>query len=98
MPAFFDSDLAIYKTFHITERHTVEFRVTANNFLNHPLVGYSNSNFLTLKYSLDPTNKGGGYTFVPPAGNVTATALTGARRIRSSRRSPQLTGVSCSSV
>ncbi len=73
MPAFFDSDLAIYKTFHITERHTVEFRVTANNFLNHPLVGYSNSNFLTLKYSLDPTNKGNGYTFVPPAGNVTPT-------------------------
>jgi Carboxypeptidase regulatory-like domain len=71
MPAFFDSDLAIYKTFHITERHTIEFRVTANNFLNHPLVGYSNDNFLTLKYSIDPTNKGGGYTFVPPAGNVT---------------------------
>ena len=71
MPAFFDSDLAIYKTFHITERHTVEFRVTANNFLNHPLVGYSNGNFLSLKYSIDPTNHGGGYTFVPPAGNVT---------------------------
>ncbi|HKN61861.1 MAG TPA: TonB-dependent receptor [Candidatus Acidoferrales bacterium] len=71
MPAFFDSDLAIYKTFHITERHTIEFRVTANNFLNHPLVGYSNSNFLTLKYGLDPTNKGSGYSFVAPAGNVT---------------------------
>lgn len=73
MPAFIDSDLAIYKTFHITERHTIEFRVTANNFLNHPLVGYSNGNFLTQKYSLDPTNKSGGYTFVPPAGNVTPT-------------------------
>ncbi len=64
MPAFFDSDLAIYKTFHITERHTIEFRVTATNFLNHPLVGFANSNPLTLKYSLDPTNPQGGYTYI----------------------------------
>jgi hypothetical protein len=64
MPSFFDSDLAIYKTFHVTERQSVEFRVTATNFLNHPLVGYSNNNPLTLKYSLDPTNKSGGYSYV----------------------------------
>jgi len=72
MPAFFDTDLALYKTFHITERHTIEFRVTANNWLNHPLVGFSNGNFDSLKYSIDPTNKGAGYTFIPLAGNVTA--------------------------
>lgn len=36
-PAFWDSDLAIYKSFHITERQRVEFRVQAFNFLNHPL-------------------------------------------------------------
>jgi hypothetical protein len=71
MPAFFDSDLALYKTFHITERHTIEFRVTANNFLNHPLIGYANSAPITLKYSLDPTNKGNGYTFVSPGSGVT---------------------------
>jgi len=74
MPAFFDSDLAIYKTFHITERHTIEFRVTANNFLNHPLVGFSNGNPITLKYSLDPTNKGNGYSFVSPGSGVTPTS------------------------
>jgi Carboxypeptidase regulatory-like domain len=66
MPAFFDSDLALYKTFHITERHTVEFRVTASNFLNHPLVGFSNNNPTTLKYAIDPTNKGAGYSYVGP--------------------------------
>jgi hypothetical protein len=64
MPAFFDSDLALYKTFHITERQTVEFRVTATNFLNHALVGYSNNNPLTLKYALDPNNKSAGYSYV----------------------------------
>jgi hypothetical protein len=62
MPSFFDSDLALYKTFHITERHTVEFRVTATNFLNHPLLGFSNNNPISLKYSLDPSNPGAGYT------------------------------------
>jgi hypothetical protein len=71
MPSFFDSDLALYKTFHITERHTIEFRVTATNFLNHALVGYSNNNAITLKYSLDPTNKSAGYTN-QYLGNVTA--------------------------
>jgi hypothetical protein len=64
MPSFFDSDLALYKTFHITERQTVEFRVTATNFLNHPLVGYSNSNPISLKYSLDPSNTGAGYSYI----------------------------------
>ncbi len=36
-PAFFNSDLAIYKSFHITERQRVEFRFSAFNFLNHSL-------------------------------------------------------------
>ena len=62
MPAFFDTDIALYKTFHITERHTVEFRVTATNWLNHPLVGFQNSNPVTLSYKLDPIN-GGGYQY-----------------------------------
>lgn len=72
MPAYFDTDLALYKTFHITERHTIEFRATASNFLNHPLVSYSSGTPTTLKYSLDPTNKGAGYTFVTPGGGVAA--------------------------
>jgi hypothetical protein len=36
-PAYFDSDLGIYKSFKITESKRVEFRVQATNFLNHPL-------------------------------------------------------------
>ncbi len=37
MPAYFDSDLALYKNFKITERQSVQFRVSATNWLNHPL-------------------------------------------------------------
>jgi hypothetical protein len=36
-PAFFDSDLGLYKNFAIKEKQNVQFRITAFNFLNHPL-------------------------------------------------------------
>ncbi|MGA2580038.1 MAG: TonB-dependent receptor [Bryobacteraceae bacterium] len=36
-PAFFNSDLAIYKDFLFKEHQKVEFRFSAFNFLNHPL-------------------------------------------------------------
>src|SRR5450756_2244841 len=55
-PAFFNSDLGIYKTFHISEHQSVELRGTAFNFLNHPLPGYSNSDLVTIKLQT-PNNK-----------------------------------------
>jgi hypothetical protein len=36
-PAYFNSDLALFKTFNLTERQHVEFRLSGFNFLNHPL-------------------------------------------------------------
>ena len=36
-PANFDSDLGLFKSFQITERQKVQFRLSAINFLNHPL-------------------------------------------------------------
>jgi hypothetical protein len=36
-PAYFNSDLGIYKDFKITERQTLQFRWQMFNFLNHPL-------------------------------------------------------------
>jgi Carboxypeptidase regulatory-like domain len=37
LPAYFQSDLGVYKSFKITESKRIEFRVQATNFLNHPL-------------------------------------------------------------
>ncbi|MFZ0862639.1 MAG: carboxypeptidase regulatory-like domain-containing protein [Candidatus Sulfotelmatobacter sp.] len=36
-PAYFDSDLGLFKNFQITERQKLQFRVAATNWLNHPL-------------------------------------------------------------
>jgi hypothetical protein len=52
-PAFFNSDLAIYKDFHIKEHDRVEFRMSAFNFLNHPLeqFGISGNSDINLNFS-----------------------------------------------
>ncbi|MBI5083750.1 MAG: TonB-dependent receptor [Acidobacteria bacterium] len=36
-PAFFNSDLAMYKNFNINEQHKIQLRFSAFNFMNHPL-------------------------------------------------------------
>jgi hypothetical protein len=51
--SFFNSDLSVYKTFHIRERHSVQFRISAFNFLNHPLMQFSGGNQLALPYLAD---------------------------------------------
>jgi Carboxypeptidase regulatory-like domain len=52
-PALFNSDLSIFKDFHIKERDRVEFRMEAFNFLNHPLpqFGISGNSDINLNFS-----------------------------------------------
>jgi hypothetical protein len=52
-PSYWDSDVSIFKTFHIGERQSVQFRASAFNFLNHPLQQFSGSNQAQLKYNVD---------------------------------------------
>jgi hypothetical protein len=55
--AYFDSDLALYKTFHIFESQSVQFRFSAFNWINHPLPQFSGSNQLSLHYNADYSSK-----------------------------------------
>ncbi len=61
-PAFWDSDIAVFKSFKITERQRVEFRMSAFNFMNHTLPQFNtNGNGdVALNFSsngnLSPTN------------------------------------------
>ncbi|MGH9407267.1 MAG: carboxypeptidase regulatory-like domain-containing protein [Terriglobia bacterium] len=52
-PAFFDSDLALFKTFKISESKSLQFRVDGYNFMNHPLWSFNGSN---LGLSFDPNS------------------------------------------
>lgn len=50
-PAFFNSDLGLFKNFQMKESMKLQFRVQAYNFLNHPLWSFPNTNNLTLQYT-----------------------------------------------
>ena len=50
-PAFFNSDLALYKNFAITERQKIQLRFSAFNFLNHPLHQLGLGGDLNLNFS-----------------------------------------------
>lgn len=53
--AFFDTDLAAYKTFKVRDGQDLQFRISAFNFVNHPLGQFSGNNQLTLNYNTDLT-------------------------------------------
>jgi hypothetical protein len=50
-PAYFNSDLGIFKNFSVTERMKLQFRANAQNFLNHPLWSFYNSGNLSLGFN-----------------------------------------------
>jgi hypothetical protein len=69
-PSFFNSDLALFKSFNITESKKIQFRIDGYNFLNHPLWSF-NGNNLSLSYQGDPTKAGYGQLQNSAFGTVT---------------------------
>ncbi len=53
MAAFFNNDLALYRSFPIYHEQQIQFRASAFDWLNHPLPGYSSLQPLTLAYNVD---------------------------------------------
>jgi hypothetical protein len=49
-PAYFNSDLGIFKNFQTSEGTRLQIRAQAQNFLNHPLYSFPNTNNLTLNF------------------------------------------------
>jgi len=70
-PAYFNSDLSLYKNFKIGEHQSIQFRAAAFNFLNHPLFQFDPSgshNDLRLTFSgTNPgsTNSNGTFNGIP---------------------------------
>jgi hypothetical protein len=68
--AYFNNDLAIYRTFHIHEEQQIQFRATAFDWLNHPLPNFANLTPLTLNYLVDYPSKSITSNFNVPAFGV----------------------------
>jgi hypothetical protein len=47
-PAYFKSDLSVYKDFTLSDRQNMQFRVSGFNFLNHPIASFNNNNLGSL--------------------------------------------------
>jgi hypothetical protein len=56
-PAYFDSDLALFKNFQITERQKLQFRISAVNFLNHPLAQFGLAGISDNQLNFTQTNQ-----------------------------------------
>ncbi|MFZ0744644.1 MAG: carboxypeptidase-like regulatory domain-containing protein [Terracidiphilus sp.] len=54
-PAYFDSDLGLFKNFPMGENRKLQFRMQAYNFLNHPLWSFPSGSNLTLQFDQDPS-------------------------------------------
>jgi hypothetical protein len=55
-PAYFSSDLSIYKDIQINERESLQLRASGFNFLNHPISSFNNNNLAALNLTFqDPT-------------------------------------------
>jgi len=56
-PAFFGSDLGLFKSFPVREGQNIQFRVTAFNFLNHPLPQLGQGQDVNLKMACQQSSK-----------------------------------------
>jgi len=50
-PAYFNSDLSLYKSFKVAEGHSLQLRFSGFNFLNHPLVSFNQNGMTNLTFS-----------------------------------------------
>ena len=55
-PAFFNSDLAMFKSFKFREHQKIEFRFSAFNFLNHPLPQFGASGNSDIQLNFNQNN------------------------------------------
>jgi hypothetical protein len=91
-PNYWDSDLGIYKAFHITESQRIEFRASASNWLNHPLgqynlTGNNSDDSLNFQQTSNATCTGcSGLKVVSVAPTNTNTLTTGAPNFKTGSR------------
>lgn len=63
-PAYFKSDLSVFKDFKVSERQNMQFRLSGFNVLNHPLTSFNNNNLGVLSLQAGDCT---GCTYTTPA-------------------------------
>jgi hypothetical protein len=61
-PAYFKSDLSVYKDIQLSDRQNLQLRASGFNFLNHPISSFNNNNLaaLALTFGDQPCNQTSG--------------------------------------
>jgi hypothetical protein len=85
-PAYFDSDLSAQKSFTLPREQAIMFRISAFNFVNHPLTSFT-SNF-TQEYTLNLSNPNPGAT--PASAAYDPTSRFGFADYKTGRRIAEL--------
>ncbi len=91
LPNYWDSDLGIYKSFHITDTQYIQFKASATNWLNHPLgqFGLANNSDNALNFQqTTPATCGScaGLNVVSIAPTNQSTSVTGAPAFKTGSR------------
>jgi hypothetical protein len=58
-PAYFNSDLSVFKDFRLGEKRKLQFRISGFNFLNHPLVSFLSSDWSSMSLANLQSPSGG---------------------------------------
>jgi hypothetical protein len=82
LPNYWDSDLGIYKSFHITESQSIQFKASATNWLNHPLGQFGLAGTGDISPNLQQSS--GGIVSIAPSNTNTQT--TGAPQFKTGSR------------
>ena len=87
-PNYWDSDLGIYKSFHITESQSIQFKASATNWLNHPLGQFGLAGTGDESINLQKTCYGcvSGQNIVSISPSNTNTQTTGAPQFKTGSR------------
>ncbi|HEY0795236.1 MAG TPA: TonB-dependent receptor [Acidisarcina sp.] len=72
-PAYFNSDLAMFKNFRVTDNQKLQFRVSATNFLNHPLGQFGRASSSDEQLSFIGVDSGGNQFLSPTNVNPSTT-------------------------
>lgn len=85
-PKFFNSDIAMAKSFQVHESQNIQFRASAFNFINHPLSQFGLASDVNLHMGCDSTSQDSATPTCDQGGTNTNVQTTGSPYFKTGRR------------